>query len=307
MKTKYHFIFLLLASLVSTTACKTSDRTAILLATQHGTKLEVREGSEIIDPIKMVRANTAQFGVASSDRVLRENATGGDLVILATACYRSPVVFLSHPALKINSPAGFKGHRIGIQAGTNTELVFKALIGTVPLSEKDMNVVESGFGTTNFETGRLDVLGAFDYDEPIQLTIKQVPYDLLEPEKFGVHFVGTVYFTSRYIVEHDPQLVQSFMDTLVDGWTHALAHPVDAIDLVATRFPAVDKKKEVMSLERGTAFFAGEDGHLLYASENRWNQMGKQLISLGVLKQFIFANNVDYRFLQTATKRLPSQ
>jgi NitT/TauT family transport system substrate-binding protein len=278
------------------------DLWASKLSEKHGFKLEVREGSEVIDPIKMVRSGSAQFGVASSDRVLREIDGGADLVVLATASYRSPVVFLSHPALHIKAPADFKGRRIGIQAGTNTDLIFKALIRTVPLSINDMRVVESGFGTTNFETGTLDVLAAFDYDEPVQLEIKKIPFDVIEPEKFGVHFIGTVYFTSKSLVEKNPKLVQAFLDSLIEGWTKALAHPDEAIDLLASRFPSVDKKKEVRSLQRGRPYFAGEDGRLLYASPSRWAQMGDQLVSMGVLKRFAFDNSVDYQFLNTALK-----
>src|SRR5690242_10477940 len=49
-----------------------------------GIALEVREGSQVIDPIKLVRTGDVQFGVASADRVLHENEGGAGLVILAT-------------------------------------------------------------------------------------------------------------------------------------------------------------------------------------------------------------------------------
>jgi ABC-type nitrate/sulfonate/bicarbonate transport system substrate-binding protein len=265
-------------------------------------KLQVREGSEIIDPIKLVRANVVQFGVASADRVLRENESGGGLVILAAATYRSPVVFLTHSASKIQTPADFRGHRVGIQPGTNTDLVFRALIRTVPLTDKDMEIVDSGFGTTSFEAGRLDVLGAFDYDEPIQLTLKRVPYGMIMPETYGVRFVGTVYFASRSFVQNNPKVVQAFMDSLVAGWSQALSHQPEAINMVAARFPALDRGKELLSLNRGQPYFAGDNGKLLYASEDRWNTMGRELISLGALHRFVFAENVDYGFLDTALK-----
>ena len=54
---------------------------------KHGINLDVREGSEVIDPIKMVRTNAAQFGVASSDRVLHENS-GGAKGWRNNNCYR---------------------------------------------------------------------------------------------------------------------------------------------------------------------------------------------------------------------------
>jgi NitT/TauT family transport system substrate-binding protein len=255
----------------------------------------------------MVRSGKAHFGVASSDRILRENEGGADLVILACSTYKSPVVFLTHPGQKIDSPSAFRGHTVGIQAGTNTELVFKSLLRSQGLAQSEMKVVESGWGTTNFETGAIDVLAAFDYDEPIQLELKSVPFYPIWPEKYGVHFVGTVYFTRRALLTQDPRLIQGFMDSLVDGWARALRQPSDAIAKLAARFHDINKEKETKSLEKGREYFAGEDGRLLYASQERWNQMAASLISLQVIKSFDFNANVDYRFLETALNKEPAK
>jgi len=273
------------------------------VARTHGLTLEVREGSELLDPLKVVRSGGAHFGVASSDRILRENEGGADLVILATATYKSPVVFLTHPAQRIKSPSQFRGRTVGIQAGTNTDLVFKSLLRSQGLSSTEMRVVESGWGTTNFETGAIDVLAAFDYDEPVQLERKAVPFEVIQPERYGVRFIGTVYFTRRALIREDPQLVQAFMDALVEGWRNALRAPSDALAKLVARFKEIDKQKELQSFDRGRPYFAGEHGRLLYASQERWNEMAATLISLGVLKSFAFEANVDYRFLESALNK----
>lgn len=320
MSNKLSLSILLLAFVCTLNACTRPPSTVVLqrewtanaefagdiwasdIAAARGIKLEVREGSEVIDPIKMVRSNSVQFGVASADRILRENEGGAGLVVLAAALYRSPVVFLVNPARGIRSPTDFRGHTIGIQAGTNTELVFKTLVQLMHLSP-DMKVVESGWGTTNFETGALDVLAAFAYDEPIQLDLKNIKYNVILPETYGVHFVGTVFFASKDFVAKNPKVVQDFIDDLVSGWGQALTHPKEVIEKLSTRFKDVNAAKELLSLERGRPYFSGEDGRLLYASQERWNKMAQQLISLGVLKSFEFRDNVDYRFLDEAQNK----
>lgn len=328
MRRTSRFCLLLCLSIPSILAlggCRTESQSAILqrewtanaefagdiwateLSRKHGVRLEVREGSELIDPVKMVRSGAAQFGVASSDRVLRENEGGADLVILAASTYRSPVVFLSHPAQKIKSPLDFRGRTVGIQAGTNTELVFKSLLRSQGLQAKEMKIVESGWGTANFETGAIDVLAAFDYDEPVQLRLKSIPFAVMKPEAFGVRFVGTVYFTRRSLILENPRLVQGFMDSLVDGWRAALAQPPEAIDRLATHFKDIDKRKELQSLESGREYFAGENGRLLYSSKERWSAMAESLVSLQVLKSFDFQKNVDYRFLENALTKPGAQ
>lgn len=281
------------------------DIWATRVASGHGIQLEVREGSELADPVKMVRSGQAQFGVASADRVLRENEGGAGLVVIAAATYRSPVVFLTQQELAITSPSGFRGHTIGLQAGTNTELVFKALANAQKIPLQEMKIVESGWGTTTFETGTVDVLGAFAYDEPVSLRLKGKKFNQIEPEKYGVRYVGTVYFTRKALASDKPAVVQDFMNALVEGWQKALARPSEAIDMLANKFESVrnGRAKELESLEKGRPYFEGENNRVLYASKERWADMTSSLIALGELKTFDFNANIDYRFLDRASAR----
>lgn len=274
------------------------DVWASVLARSDGRELRVREGSEVLDPVKLVRTGEAQFGVASSDRILRENETGAQLAVVAAATWRSPVVFLARANAGIENPSAFRGRTVGIQSGTNTELVFDSLLASQGLSRQEMRVVESGWGTATFETGVLDVLAAFDYDEPVQLTIKKIPFTPIYPSDYGVDYIGTVYFVRKAFADENPEVVQRFMNYLIAGWRQALADPEKAVGLIAEKFPNIDADKELVSFRRGIPYFSGEGGRLLYASRERWVQMANDLIQLKKLRRFRVEENVDYRFLQ---------
>src|SRR5947209_14228861 len=127
LRSRIFFVGMLLLSM-SVTACKKAHNQVVLQrewvanaefagdvwaadeAGRHGIDLGIREGSDVRDSVKEVRSGSAHFGVASADRILRENASGADLVVIACSTYRSPVVFLSHPEDQIHSPADFRGH-----------------------------------------------------------------------------------------------------------------------------------------------------------------------------------------------------
>jgi ABC-type nitrate/sulfonate/bicarbonate transport system substrate-binding protein len=277
------------------------DLCAAEYAQQHdGRKFTVREGSELLDPVRVVRSAGAQFGVASADRILRENEGGAGLVILGSATCKSPVIFLSRQAVRVDSPRDFIGKTVGIQAGTNTELVFDALLEATHVARDSIRVVESGWGIQTFLTGDIDILGAFAYDEPIQLELKGVHYAVTAPEQYGVRYVGTVYFTRRQLIDTSPELVQAFMDELVAGWSNALSNRDHAIELLGKYRADVDLAKEKKSLERGAEYFKGDGDRLLFSSRERWNEMAASLIELGRLKSFDYDQNVDYRFLEKA-------
>lgn len=279
------------------------DILASKVAAEDGIQLEIREGSELIDPIKAVRSGAADLGVASADRVLRENEGGAELVVIAAATYRSPVVFITNDGLGVDSPGSLRGHTVGIQPGTNTELVFYALAAKNGISISDVEIVHPGWGTQLFETGVVDVLGVFAYDEPVSLGLKGYAIgNWIKPEEHGVHYVGTVYFTRREFIMEHPDIVQSLVNALVEGWKRALAHPDEAISALAERFELVRNniEKERRSFKEGREYFAGEDGLVLFSSEERWVEMAQSLNELGKLGPFEFDRNVDYRFLKTA-------
>jgi len=318
MKWRVKFVIIIVLSILINFSCDKTKENIILqrewtanaeyvgdiwaskIAGENGIQIQVKEGTELSDPVKVVRTGDANFGVASADRILQENEKGADLVILASATYRTPVVYLTNPNLAINSPSDFKGKTVGIQVGTNTELVLYALMDKVNIARNAIRIVDSGWGIQSFETGDVDVLGAFDYDEPIQLDMKDIQYGKIYPEDYNVHFVGTVYFTRKDFVNENRELIEKFLMTIVKGWSLALSNPNKAIEYLSAYNADINIEKETKSLNAGKVYFQGEDGKLLYSSINRWESMANSLKSMGKIKSFTFSDNVNYQFLETA-------
>jgi len=280
------------------------DVWASKIGQENGFHLLVKEGSELLDPVRVVRAGSAHFGVASADRILQENEGGAGLVVIASATFKTPVVFLSRKESGIRTPKDFVGKRVGIQAGTNTELVFKAIINATDINQDQIRVVESGWGIQTFLNKDIDVLGAFDYDETIQLDMQNIEYNIIMPEDYGVNYVGTVYFTRKNLITENPKLIQDFLDYLVLGWQKTIKNPEEAMKILTAYKSEINVPKEKKSLIRGIKYFQGENNFLLYSSKERWNSMAESLVKLGRLKSFNYQSNIDYSFLEIALAKL---
>ena len=280
------------------------DVWASKIAREEGFRLVVKEGSELLDPVRRVRSGGAHFGVASADRILQENEGGASLVIIASATCRTPVVFLSRQESGIRSPQDFVGRKVGIQAGTNTELVFEATIRANGIDRRGITVVESGWGIKKFLNRDIDVLGAFDYDETVQLEKDGIKYNIIRPEDYGVSYVGTVYFTRRNLLIENPEMVHRFLRWLTLGWHSALKNPDEALTLLVAYNAQIDRGKERESLARGAKYFCGENERLLYSSPERWKSMTKSLTDMGRLKSFDYDSNIDYSYLEMALVQL---
>ena len=97
----------------------------------------------------------------------------------------------------VATPADFKGKKVGVLTGTSTEYVYRMLLSKLGIPKSSFTEIEAPFDLATFLAGEYDVRPAFIYDEPVSLDLKQVQYSIIQPEKFGVVFLGTVYFTTK--------------------------------------------------------------------------------------------------------------
>jgi ABC-type nitrate/sulfonate/bicarbonate transport system substrate-binding protein len=179
----------------------------------------------------LVAAGQSDFGDAAADRVLAAIAKGVPLVVIGVVNVSSPTVFLALADKKICQPRDFEGHRVGVLTGTATEYVYRALLDAAGVNKKKIKEIEIGFDLQGFLGNAYDVRPAFDYDEPVSLDMQNIKYTTIDPRKYGVRFVGTVYFTRRDKLQ-DRDLVQAMVSALADGWRLAVSDPERAIHAV---------------------------------------------------------------------------
>ncbi len=265
----------------------------------NGLDLTLEAGSDQIDPIKLVLSGQNDFGVVSSDRILTANQSGADLVVIGVANPNSPTCFISKAENGIVTPADFQDHTIGILTGTNTEIIYRILKKKNNLDDSRLKEVEAPFELATFIGGAYDVRPAFVYDEPVSLDLQGVKYNLIKPEDYGVNFVGTVYFTTRKIVNEKPKMVQAFVNTIADGWKAAAANPQKGISYLKRFDSNIDEKRESASLAKALPYFANGDGRYLTIDYQKWILMEKDLIELSILKSSLVSYSLDSTFIHT--------
>ncbi len=262
-----------------------------------GLDINIKAGSDQLDPIKLVLSGESEFGVASADRIIQANEKGADLVVIGVANFKSPTCYLSKKDKNINTVKDFEGKRIGVLTGTNTELIYKILIKKNNLNQSKLKEVEAPFDLATFVAGEYDVRPAFVYDEPVSLEQQDVSYNILKPEDYGVKFLGTVYFCKRSLIEKKPELAEAFIQSIKAGWEKTFENPNHAIELLHKYDKDIDKERENKSLVKAIEYFKGENDSLLYASKESWETMANDLKEMGFIKTFDYSKSVNNSFL----------
>lgn len=258
--------------------------------------IEIIEGSYEIDPIKMVLSGEAQIGVAGADKILVANDKGADLVVFGVVNPISPVCFVSLKENNIITAKDFKGKNIGVLTGTATEYVYRSLLKKEGLDPSELKESEISFDLNTFINKIYDVRPAFIFDEPVSLDKQKIEYNVLEPSKYGIKFLGTVYFCKRSYLNGNKQVLQDLTNSLIQGWDFALKNNNEAIEYLKLSFPSIDKERELSSLKKGINYFKGDENKQLFANMKKWEEMALSLEDLKVINKFD-SKNIDYSFI----------
>src|ERR1700691_5469725 len=66
--------------------------------------------------------------------------------------------------------------------------------------------------------GDVDVWPGYIGVEDYALNEKGVDYYAINPESYGIHLIGSVFFASEQTIAKQPQLVRRFLNGIVAGW-----------------------------------------------------------------------------------------
>ncbi|MBI2272269.1 MAG: ABC transporter substrate-binding protein [Bacteroidetes bacterium] len=270
----------------------------------NGLNLKLIAGSDDVDPVKMVISGTNEFGVAGCERIFAAREKGADLVIIGVVNYINPTCFIARAEKNIKAPKDFEGKRVGVYPGNNTELVYKTLIRKTGVDVSKIKEVQPSFDLASFIADGYDVRPAYIFDETVSLDMKNIPYTIVKPEDYGIRFIGNVYFTTGAMIRKNPALVQAFINTIAQGWQHALRNPAKAAFYLHEFDATIDPKRELLSFQKGMSYFEGENRRILGVSADHWKEMADYLVALKTISKYDLKQTMDTSFIHNFYQRV---
>lgn len=263
----------------------------------NGIEIDLIEGAEDVDPIKMVISGQDDFGVAGADRLFEANEKGAELVVVGVVNHVNPTCFITLKDVPFNNPADFEGKKVGVFTGNNTEVIYRLLINKANLDKSKIEEVEAPFDLGTFITRAYDVRPAYIFDETVSLDAKKIEYNIIKPQDYGVTFVGNVYFTTKKMVNENPELVQKFVNSIAQGWEETYSNVDKAVKYLKQYSDGVDINREKQSFINGKEYFRDKNNRVLFSHKSNWEQMEKDLLSIGKIKTSKYTDFVNNSFI----------
>jgi NitT/TauT family transport system substrate-binding protein len=247
--------------------------------------LKIEPGGFGLDPIKLVAAGTDDFGVAGAGNLLLARAQGVPVVAIGAEFQDTPVGFVVRKDSGITTFKDFRGKRVGIQTGADTDVLYRALLARNGMKSSDVKEVPIRYDAIPFVSGQIDVLPGYVTNQPVTLRSQNIEVSVISASSQGLNYYGNVYFTSEKMLREHPERVRGFLAAVSKGWNTAIQDEATAIAAVQSRSPDFNANDLKTIYAAVMPFIRPEDGQpLLSMTAQRWATTGQVLVDAGLLK-----------------------
>lgn len=247
---------------------------------EAGIDLRILEGGPEIDPVHVVTSGGAEFGIGNSSLVIDRTA-GAPITVLAPIFQHSPFVILARTEAGLDVPRDFAGRRLALEAHSAEVEAYLKKSG-VPLDSIAV-VPHTGDAVGLFASG-IDAMSAYTTTEPFDLLVAGVPFQMWSPREIGVDFYGdTLFADSRFAAAH-PEVVRAVRDATLRGWTYALTHTGEIIDLIQRRYaPGMARQKLEFEANDVRRLMLSDIVDIGYGSGTRWRHIADVFAAAGMM------------------------
>ena len=232
------------------------------------------------DPVETVLKGGAEFGVASSELVLRY-AKGDPVVVLASIFQHSPLALFVRRDAGIDTVHDLAGHKVAL-APWETEIFAYLQREQVPVDR--LQLMQHDYSVDTLLQGRVDALAGYETDETYYLQQSGGQYRQFTPRSSGVDFYGDTLFTTRAMVTKHPEWAQAFRAASLRGWEYALAHQEEIAALIHAKYaPDLPVEKLRFEAERMMPLVRSDLVELGHTHIGRWQHIFDVYRELGLV------------------------
>ena len=263
------------------------DHAPLLVAQQIGAFTRAGLDVELVAPAdpnippRLVAAGHGDIALTAQPQLYEQLAGGLKLVRIGALIDRPLSTLVSLAAEGITAPAALKGKRIGYGSGEIEKAMVGAMLATVGLSLRDVQMVQVGEQlSVSLLTHQVDAVTVYRNFESFELREAGVQIHGLDYESNGVPSFDELIYVVRSDKAGDPRLPK-FLRAVAEGAAYLRAHPQECWDKFAAEHPDMDNSLNHDSWFATIPYFAADPFALDSA---RYQRFGAFLAKAGVIE-----------------------
>lgn len=210
----------------------------------RGIDLRVVAPGATQDPLSLVAAGRAQFGLADGSDVASAIDRGSDAKAVMAIAQRPLGGLIARRSEGLRSPAELQGRTVGITGVPSDRAVLDTEVRTAGGDPRKVHVVTVGFdGAQALLSGRIAAFTGFVPADGVQLAVAGHPITPFRLDEYGgPGYPGLVAFASGRLIARDPALVKAFVAATVQGYEDTVRDPAGSIENLLRLNPGLDRR-----------------------------------------------------------------
>ncbi|MBP7769593.1 MAG: ABC transporter substrate-binding protein [Aliarcobacter sp.] len=198
---------------------------------------------------KKVIEDKATYAIGKSSLVL-DKFEGNDIILLSAIFQNSPMILVSLSDSNIKTPRDLINKKIMITNNAKQSASIKSILISEGVSFNDIIINDSSSeGLNKLIDKNIDVLACYLSNEPYILKEKNIPFNIISPDKYNFDFYEGILFTSQKELEKNPLRVQKFNQASLRGWKYAFENIEEAALLIYKKYNTQNKTLESLIYE----------------------------------------------------------
>ncbi len=245
-----------------------------------GLDVRLREAVPGQDPTDAVLDGRANFGVGTSELLLRRKA-GAPVVVLATIYQHSALVLLARHEPGLDDLQALSNRPMMIEPLSAELFAYFKYEGIDP---KKLHLQDHTFDVRDLISGRVTAMSGYSTDEPFQLKQAHLDFLTFTPRAGGIDFYGDNLFTTEKELHDHPARVEAFRRASLRGWEYAMAHREEMVDLILRSYSTRKSRAHLMfEAEHTAALMHPELIEIGHTNPGRWRHIADTYAELGML------------------------
>lgn len=228
---------------------------------EAGLKVETQFAKGSADSTTRVATAQAEIGVADAGTVIASQGKGADVTMAGMLFAESPLAIWTTKDSGISAPADLAGKTVGVPTGDTQRVLWPALAeenGVDAGAITFVNVAPSAKYSA-LASGEVDAI--FDFTTGRPFVEKAVGADtavVIPWAENGVNLYGNALVANDKFLADNPEAVEAFLDATYRAWQWTFENPDEAIDILKSAVPEIDKQSYRQNLDLVMDLFASE-------------------------------------------------
>lgn len=257
--------------------------------------VEIIQGGAGTPTAQMIASGQVDFGIVSGDEIILSRANGAELVALFAVFQTAPYAIMTHADSKIKSFEDLYKSDVTLAVVKGLPYVhyLEKKYGT-----KKVKVVPYTGGISSFMNDKKFAQQCFISSEPLLAQQKGIKTNVLMVADSGFNPYTVVLATRKKLILEKPDLVKNMLLSTQEGWKNYLKNPEDTHKLIAELNPSLNIKimSEMHPIEAKLINNSeAQKNGLGSMTQERWQQLTKQIHELGLTKKLINVDDVIYK------------